>query len=208
MRTVWCERSSGLVTQERNCLYLSKPRESRNCFKVCEEHRDKVRWSASTWGKCSLASGEQQCSRGKGVQNRTVQCVWKNTGFTENDDVCSMFKLKPISERACELRCSQDCIVSEYSKWSSCDNCKLPNRTRTRSIVVPPLYGGQSCLAFTEMEPCSNCTESYSLSVGSWSQCTSFQTKLLTINSKHPLIGHQTREVRCQKSNGIFVIWK
>ncbi|KAL5011039.1 hypothetical protein ScPMuIL_013344 [Solemya velum] len=208
MRTVWCERSNGLATQEKNCLHLTKPRETRNCFKVCEEHKDKVRWSASTWSKCSLVSGEKKCSRGKGVQNRTVLCVWKDTGFTENDDVCSKFKLKPISEQACELRCPQDCIVSEYSKWNGCDNCKSVNRTRTRRIVVPPLYGGRSCPDFTDMEPCSNCSQIYSLSVSSWSQCSPFHAKIGTAKNMHPLIGQQSREIMCQMSTGTIVNWK
>ncbi|KAJ8307359.1 hypothetical protein KUTeg_015443 [Tegillarca granosa] len=206
VRPVWCERitaTSSSVTQDGNCKDLQKPDEQRTCFKVCSEHRYQVKWATTSWSDCSLSPMSTVCARGSGVRYRNVTCVWKGNGQLEEDNVCSSFEQKPASRQRCELRCPQDCVVSVFSKWNSCESCRYANKTRTRNIIVPPSNGGKECPDFTESVPCRNCTSAYFLSIFPWSKCVSFSS-----SSSHPQVGHQDRDIKCINGLGARVNYR
>ncbi|KAK3612198.1 hypothetical protein CHS0354_016588 [Potamilus streckersoni] len=200
-RSVWCgEKDSFTTVAEEFCQQDSKPAITRSCFKVCDEHRNKLRWVPYLWSECKLNSSYEICSRKGGVQNRDVFCVWKETGLPEDDMACSFFESKPVTEQVCQIKCPQDCVVSKFTPWSQCDNCIRVNSTKLRSIIVPPANGGTECPPFSEMSPCLNCSDSYTYKIGPFEKCIPFDDQ--KIKKVHPLIGYQRRTIECLHSYG------
>lgn len=115
----------------------------------------------------------------RGLQHRQVNCVHKNRSITSLD-ICEHFTPRPADEQSCLVPCPQDCIVSEFSPWSTCSkNCRKYLQYRTRSVISPDVYGGSDCPNLTEWRPCQFygfCSfgeeeHTYSLKVGPWSEC-------------------------------------
>ena len=211
-RSVFCgeegEYNYNSVNDE-NCRYMQKPKEVRECFKVCDEHHSQLRWVTTTWSKCKLNPDFKECAKNKGIQYRNVTCVWRRTGFTEDDSVCSEFAGKPPDRQQCDLKCPQDCVVSQFSKWQFCDTCKFLNKTRTRTLIVPAANDGQECPAFTEMIPCNNCTDTYTYQIGPWDECAPLDRMFRNQGGKiHSLIGFQKRNIRCLNSFGSVAGYK
>ncbi|KAL3836955.1 hypothetical protein ACJMK2_022357 [Sinanodonta woodiana] len=189
-RFAWCGEKGSITS----------PAITRSCFKVCDEHRNKLRWVSYPWSECKLNSSNEICSRKGGLQHRDVVCVWKETGLPENEMACSFFESKPVTEQVCELKCPQDCVVSKFTPWSKCDNCIRVNSTRLRSILVPPANGGAECPLFSEMSPCLNCSDSYTYKIDPFGTCIPFGDQ--NIKKIHPLIGYQRRTIECLHSYG------
>ena len=193
---------------EDHCQYMSKPKEVRECFKVCVEHHNQLRWIKTSWGECVLNPDFTECAKNKGIQYRNVSCAWRKSGFIEDDAVCSEFQARPPSKQQCDLKCPQDCVVSRFSEWQYCDTCKFQNKTRTRHLIVPPANGGKECPAFTEMVPCLNCTGTYTYKIGPWDECSPFEGNIPNLGDIHPQIGFQKRTIRCLNSFGSVVGYK
>ncbi|CAG02749.1 unnamed protein product, partial [Tetraodon nigroviridis] len=108
---------------------------------------------------------------------REVTCVVKSDDSPAEDAICEYFEPRPHLEQACLIPCPQDCIVSEYSPWTSCSKtCGTGLRNRIRRILVPPRFGGIACPNLTEFrsckpEPCNGPEGLYSLRVEPWSPC-------------------------------------
>ncbi|XP_033731850.1 thrombospondin type-1 domain-containing protein 7A-like isoform X2 [Pecten maximus] len=208
-RPVYCKliSSNGVITttHESNCGHLSKPPERQECFKVCREHRYEVRWAWTPWEQCKLEPGVKVCAKGRGISYRNVSCVWKENGKVEKDSVCLSFEEKPATKKRCELRCKQNCVVTEFTPWTSCDQCRVLNKTRTRTILVPDSNGGQMCPPFSELMPCRNCSGMFFLSVDAWTPCVPFSSVGTEQNPNHPVIGHQTRKIKCVNTFGVLV---
>lgn len=211
-RVVDCKviSASGSIgtTRESNCNHLQKPPERQECFKTCREHLYEVRWAWTPWQECRLEPGVKVCARGRGIAYRNVSCVWKENGKLEKDAVCESFEEKPPTMKRCELRCRQDCVVTGFSPWSSCDNCRILNKTRMRRILVPDSNGGKMCPAFSELLPCYNCSEMYFLSVDVWSPCSQFSSAVSSQHPNHPVIGSQRRTIKCVNTYGALVNWR
>ncbi|XP_041371854.1 thrombospondin type-1 domain-containing protein 7A-like isoform X2 [Gigantopelta aegis] len=166
-------------------------------------HESNVVWSVSQWSQCQLAPGVTSCGKNNGVRYRTVVCERRDSRVQVNDRACLATEPKPRPSQACELLCRMDCVVTPYSVWSGCDaSCRLPNRTRTRDIVLPPRHGGGHCPEFSEMLPCDNCTESYTYLLGAWELCQPFDSSFMKNVKTHPLIGYQNRVITCLGSKG------
>jgi len=75
-----------------------------------------------------------------------------------------------------QQKCPVDCEMSMWSPWSACTkDCEGGVRTRTRSIIVKPLNGGESCNTASEQEPCNtgSCDRDCTLSGwSSWGFCS------------------------------------
>ncbi|XP_072316265.1 thrombospondin, type I, domain containing 7Ab [Eucyclogobius newberryi] len=186
-RAVWCAHVNGWTTLHTNCEQSIRPSNQRNCFRVCDWHRDLYSWSLGTWKSCIpiifRSLHVQPCTGGeKGLQTREVHCVLKS-GNSADDSICEYFEPKPLLEQACLIPCPQDCVVSEYSPWTSCSKtCGTGLRNRVRSILVPPVFGGAQCPNLTEFQSCKPgvCTEQenmYSLKVGPWTPCAVLPTR-------------------------------
>uniref|UniRef100_A0AAQ6I9L7 Thrombospondin type-1 domain-containing protein 7A n=1 Tax=Anabas testudineus TaxID=64144 RepID=A0AAQ6I9L7_ANATE len=238
-RTVWCVHMEGWTTQHSHCQQMDKPESRRHCFKVCEWHQDLFEWEVSDWGSCVLVpffSNELKlrtavCVTAQhGIQRRRVHCVRTSNRTTVTLRICEFFSQKPSVEQACLIPCPQDCVVSDFTSWSSCSKtCGVGLEHRTRHVLATPMYGGANCPNLTETRTCSSPVEcpagegeyQYSLKVGSWSECrlphhkdallsgrtTVDFSSSSTENNTHPMsweleVGYQTRQVRCTRSDG------
>nr|XP_020470027.1 thrombospondin type-1 domain-containing protein 7A-like [Monopterus albus] len=185
-RAVWCAHVDGWTTLHTNCDQGQRPSNQRNCFRVCDWHKDLYDWKLGAWNKCVPVSARTfgspwpfACSGGEeGIQTREVGCILRSDGSPADDAICEYFEPKPRLEQACLIPCPQDCVVSEYSPWTSCSKtCGTGLRNRVRSVLVPPLFGGTVCPNLTEFQsckpgPCTGPEGMYSLRVGPWSPCT------------------------------------
>ncbi|XP_037532443.1 thrombospondin type-1 domain-containing protein 7A [Nematolebias whitei] len=190
-RAVWCAHVDGWTTLHTNCDQGQRPSNQRNCFRVCDWHKDLYDWKLGAWNECVPVSARTfgaprlfTCSGGEeGIQTREVGCMLKSDGSPAEDAICEYFEPKPRLEQACLIPCPQDCVVSEYSPWTSCSKtCGTGLRNRVRSVLVPPLFGGSICPNLTEFQSCKpgTCTGPeglYSLRVGPWSPCALPQTR-------------------------------
>ncbi|XP_019734334.1 thrombospondin, type I, domain containing 7Ab isoform X2 [Hippocampus comes] len=190
-RAVWCAHVDGWTTLHTNCDQSLRPSNQRNCFRVCDWHKDLYDWRLGPWNSCvsvsSRASGAPRpiiCSGGEeGIQTREVGCTLKSDGSPAEDAICEYFEPQPRLEQACLIPCPQDCVVSDYSPWTSCSKtCGTGLRNRVRSVLVPPLFGGSICPNLTEFQsckvgPCAGPEGMYSLRVGAWTPCVLPQTR-------------------------------
>ncbi|XP_052094228.1 thrombospondin type-1 domain-containing protein 7B-like isoform X2 [Mytilus californianus] len=189
--------------EEENCRYLPRPISQRQCYKKCIRDQYQVTWAADTWGRCQLIPKVKTCARGMGIRYRNVTCVFKSDGKLQNDSICASFEPKPATSESCDLQCKQDCIVTPYGPWSSCDKCEKIAQTRTRIVVIPDDHGGKDCPPFSQIEPCTNCSNVYYIYLGRWSPC---HTMDIPENyPTHSLIGREERSVSCIDSIGATV---
>lgn len=172
-----------------NCDESSRPLKERSCFRVCDWHSDLFQWEVSDWHRCLLAPGAHgeprpramECVTAQhGLQHRTVRCLQKLNRTMVASEICEHFAPQPTTEQACLIPCPRDCVVSEFSPWSTCpEGCGKKLQHRTRVAIAPPLYGGLQCPNLTESRACEALVScplgkeeySYSLKVGPWSKC-------------------------------------
>lgn len=185
-RAVWCAHSEGWTTLHTNCNQTERPDNQQSCFRMCDWHKDLYDWQLGAWNQCvpvSMRSAGVQrpavCTRGEeGIQTREVGCVQKANGEPAEDAICEYFEPKPRLEQACLIPCPRDCVVSEFSMWTSCSKtCGIGLQNRIRFVLAPPLFGGAPCPNLTEFQTCQVRTcegdESlYSLRVGPWGPCS------------------------------------
>uniref|UniRef100_A0A671R8R0 Thrombospondin type-1 domain-containing protein 7A n=1 Tax=Sinocyclocheilus anshuiensis TaxID=1608454 RepID=A0A671R8R0_9TELE len=231
-RAVWCAHVEGWTTLHTNCLQSTRPANQQSCFRVCDWHKDLYDWRLGEWNQCvpiSLQTGRTGvCLQGEeGIQTREVNCVLKADSSAADDAICEYFEPKPRQEQACLIPCPQDCVVTEFTPWTTCSKtCGLGLQNRVRSIVAPPLFGGLPCTNLTEFQTCApRACEGretvFSLKVGGWSECklpslppppTSSASKR-NRNKLNRLedelwnmeIGYQSRQVVCVHRNGSTV---
>uniref|UniRef100_A0A672T3S8 Thrombospondin type-1 domain-containing protein 7A n=1 Tax=Sinocyclocheilus grahami TaxID=75366 RepID=A0A672T3S8_SINGR len=181
-RAVWCAHVEGWTTLHTNCLQSTRPANQQSCFHVCDWHKDLYDWWLGEWNQCvpvSLQTGRTGvCLQGEeGIQTREVNCVLKADSSAADDTICEYFEPKPRQEQACLIPCPQDCVVTEFTPWTTCSKtCGLGLQNRVRSIVAPPLFSGLPCPNLTEFQTCApRACEGremvFSLKVGGWSEC-------------------------------------
>lgn len=185
-RAVWCAHSEGWTTLHTNCNQKERPDNQQDCFRVCDWHKDLYDWQLGAWNQCvpvSMRSAGVQrpavCARGdEGIQTREVGCVHKSNGEPAEDTICEYFEPKPRLEQACLIPCPRDCVVSQFTAWTSCSKtCGMGLQNRIRFVLAPPLFGGAACPNLTEFQTCQlracEGNESlYSLKVGPWGPCS------------------------------------
>ncbi|XP_064856159.1 thrombospondin type-1 domain-containing protein 7A-like [Oncorhynchus nerka] len=185
-RAVWCAHVDGWTTLHTNCDQSQRPSNQQNCFRVCDWHKDLYDWKLGAWNQCVSVSTRTfgglrpyVCNGGEeGIQTREVGCVLKSDESLGDDTICEYFEPKPRLEQACLIPCPQDCVVSEFTPWTSCSKtCGTGLKNRVRSVLVPPLFGGSACPNLTEFHtckpgPCKGPEGVYSLRVGPWMPCS------------------------------------
>uniref|UniRef100_A0A8C1X0D4 Thrombospondin type-1 domain-containing protein 7A n=1 Tax=Cyprinus carpio TaxID=7962 RepID=A0A8C1X0D4_CYPCA len=181
-RAVWCAHVEGWTTLHTNCLQSTRPANQQSCFRVCDWHKDLYDWQLGEWNQCvpvSLRTGRTGvCLQGEeGIQTREVNCVLKADSSAADDAICEYFEPKPRQEQACLIPCPQDCVVTEFTPWTTCSKtCGLGLQNRVRSVMAPPLFGGLPCPNLTEFQTCvpracEGRETVFSLKVGGWSEC-------------------------------------
>uniref|UniRef100_A0A8C1ZU58 Thrombospondin type-1 domain-containing protein 7A n=1 Tax=Cyprinus carpio TaxID=7962 RepID=A0A8C1ZU58_CYPCA len=229
-RAVWCAHSEGWTTLHTNCQQSERPSNQQNCFRVCDWHKELYDWQLGAWNQCMPVSMRSAgmprpavCTRGEeGIQTREVGCVHKSDGVPAEDAICEYFEPKPRLEQACLIPCPRNCVVSEFSPWTSCSkSCGMGLQNRLRWVLAPPLFGGSACPNLTEFRtchpgPCEGEENLYSLRVGSWGPCIASpirQARDTREDRKNRQnrqglkfwdlqVGYQTREVTCVHRSG------
>ncbi|GFO20406.1 thrombospondin type-1 domain-containing protein 7a [Plakobranchus ocellatus] len=162
-----------------------------------------VEWVVSPFGSCKLKPGAE-CGLKNGVQYSNVTCQMIGTQVLVSEARCLQGETRPPSSRPCDYLCKQDCIVSNFTVTTTCeDACQTPNRTWTRRVIVPPRHKGDHCPRLSVMEPCPKCANSFTYQLSEWSPCTNLRGSYLNGVKSHHLIGHQTREISCLQSKGV-----
>ncbi|XP_070435726.1 thrombospondin type-1 domain-containing protein 7B isoform X1 [Equus przewalskii] len=166
------------------------------------------RWLASE-GICIPDHGK--C----GLGHRILKAVCQNDqGEDVSGSLCSASP--PPEQMACEIPCRMDCVLSEWTEWSSCSHsCSNKNsdgkQTRWRTILALAGEGGKPCppsQALQEYRSCNDhsCMQLY-WETSPWSPCSA-DTLVTAINETIGWngeatcgVGIQTRRVFCVKSH-------
>ena len=111
-------------------------------------------WGTCT-GDCAVSTTEGEKSRNRLV----IPLVAGRVCPSENETA------------TCPMDCKEDCIVGAWDDWSGCPACSSNgnlSETRTRPIVSPPKYGGESCPVVKQMRDCSPAECEKTCTFGGW----------------------------------------
>ncbi|EDV21976.1 uncharacterized protein TRIADDRAFT_59504 [Trichoplax adhaerens] len=204
--SMWSEWSSCSQTcsrgSRRRTRYLLRDISGLDCTDTVQAEAcivnscHKYYWTVSPWTRCVPSS--PIC--GQGVQFRAINCQ-RSDGVVVGSSLCSNNNLPTM--RDCNVPCNTDCILSEWSSWSSCSaSCGLNGTiTRQRYILYNATGNGRPCPQHQHLlqslpcnvKPCFN----YRITRGHWSRCT-------TVGSE---CGHgkRYRTIRCIRNDGLEV---
>lgn len=166
-------------------------------MRVCKHDTDcdAYHWQAGLWSTCMVRNGTQHC--GAGTRRRDVVCV-SESGVISGKEVpdwrCQGLK-QPVLQETCFRPCPQDCHVTQWSEWTSCQqNCDggppgdsttsteqpssftviMNTQSRYRSVLQWPQHGGKQCPRLVDVRPCpllgGSCT-THQWKPERWSQC-------------------------------------
>ncbi|XP_054555672.1 thrombospondin type-1 domain-containing protein 7B isoform X2 [Talpa occidentalis] len=166
------------------------------------------RWLASE-GICIPDHGK--C----GLGHRILKAVCQNH---QGEDVSGILcPASPPPERmACEIPCRMDCVVSEWTEWSSCSqSCSNKNsdgkQTRSRTILALSGEGGKPCPPSQTLQEHRSCNDHSCMQLywetSPWGSCSE-DTLVTALNATIGWngeatcgVGIQTRRVFCVKSH-------
>ncbi|KAG8197859.1 hypothetical protein JTE90_024259 [Oedothorax gibbosus] len=204
LREVSCQDSSGLSVPESNCPPTTKPATVELCFKVCDEHKHRLRWQTEAWSRCHSIHRIPSCmgrTSVAGVARRKVVCVYDLTGRVVDPAACENFWDRPEGEMACSmdvgsmLECPQDCVTTSRKVSCPPHNCPSKNKWNTdyreiTEVVVAPTEGGNAC-PIADLNPvcpsnfsAQDCQDTdadrkrYLLKIGEWGPCERSTPKL------------------------------
>ncbi|GIY45000.1 thrombospondin type-1 domain-containing protein 7B [Caerostris darwini] len=157
-------------------------------------------WQYGNWENCTLQDPQATCGPGNRTRNKT--CVKLSGEFLE-DYVCDHHKPSFVSE-TCRIPCPDDCVLSEWSDWSS---CSLPctgdegeGEQRSNRTLLAIAGPDRPCLQRTERSDVCNsfsCTPAH-WSPKEWGNCTLVEKRGNSSCGQ----GIQVREVLCME-NGV-----
>ncbi|PHJ15871.1 thrombospondin type 1 domain-containing, partial [Cystoisospora suis] len=113
-------------------------REGCNAGVKCPDNCVVSEWSA--WSDCSTTCGEGQSRRHRDILKHP-DTLGERCPEIEQSRVCM------------KDSCTRPCVVSEWGEWGACGaSCGGGIRTRKRSILSPPINGGDICPSLTDDE--------------------------------------------------------
>ena len=113
-------------------LALTVPCNERSCNPVCQPSP----WSQ--WTPCSQSCGGGSKSRERYSIVTSASCPRETDSNTCN-----------------ESPCSADCVMSQWSEWSSCSkSCEGGSQRRFRAMIAPPENLGAPCGGSVEIQSC------------------------------------------------------
>ncbi|XP_018671207.2 thrombospondin type-1 domain-containing protein 7A [Ciona intestinalis] len=155
---------------------------------------------------------------GVGYQTRRVQCRKKNSRRVRQK-MCISWD-KPVSSRPCSVSCNQDCLLSEWSAWSSCESeCSRKIRDkllssesfspagllsvyqrRSRYIVRHRMGDGMPCeIELQQARLCDDASQcvAYKWHIRKWGPCM-LAAGMTTVSGENGKCrGVKTRTIRC-----------
>ncbi|CAE7315846.1 Hmcn1 [Symbiodinium pilosum] len=191
---------TGEISEEEECSTQACPVDCRQsdwtdwtecspwCSGTSNRTRTTTRQPANGGVACGTVAEVQNCT------NECVDCVWGNwVAWSTCPVSCGGAKQqrsrivlveqsgrgKPCTGnssevRACgELACPVDCKMEEWTDWTECTPYCAGSQSRTRSILVEPQNGGQTCGETSLLVNCSNaCVDCAVSSWSVWSPCS------------------------------------
>ncbi|XP_063042222.1 thrombospondin type-1 domain-containing protein 7A [Engraulis encrasicolus] len=156
-----------VLTQEKDCEAPS----------TCPGYR----WKTHKWRRCQLVpwSVRQETpgaleTCGPGLQARAVSCRKQDGGLVDAELCLKSASPMPALTQSCQLPCQDDCQLTHWSKFSTCQADCVGVRTRKRALVGKSKKREQCKntqqfpLSETQYCPCNK----YSAQpVGNWSDC-------------------------------------
>ena len=154
----WDECDADCVGFRARSRLLIRGSETQNCSDLVSRQTEPcsigvncalIRLNWEPWSSCQFTS-EDQC--GSGYEMRRANC-YRGTNLTATS-ACQL--TQPVETRARTVECDEDCVVSEWTVWSSCDaTCGVANRSRYRRVLNQPVRNGKSCPNVTaQSKPC------------------------------------------------------
>ncbi|XP_066202247.1 thrombospondin type-1 domain-containing protein 7B [Saccopteryx leptura] len=150
-----------------------------------------------------------------GLGHRILKAVCQNDqGEDVSGNLCPT--PPPPEWMACEIPCRMDCVVSEWTEWSSCSqSCSNKNsegkQTRSRTILALAGEGGKPCPPSQDLQEYRLCNDHSCMQLywetSSWGPCSE-DTLVTALNATIGWngeatcgVGIQTRKVFCVKSH-------
>ncbi|XP_047666453.1 thrombospondin type-1 domain-containing protein 7B isoform X2 [Tachysurus fulvidraco] len=187
--------------------------ESESCPHVSEvmtcDHPISFQWHVISQGPCMPQNG----ACGHGVQEQAVECV-SVTGDVVPTERCPGDP--PPLQKLCEMPCPEDCVLGEWSSWSSCSHCCSSKQvqgkqTRSRVILAPSGEHGMGCLPAPVLQQWRVCGIQgftvYYWETSPWGPCTpdsgtdKNSTEQEEVEEMGCGTGIQTRFVSCRRSD-------
>ncbi|KAK7575682.1 hypothetical protein V9T40_011968 [Parthenolecanium corni] len=161
--TKWseCSVSCGPGMHQRTRQILVPPSNGgRACPSVLQEKPCNVpcnnfQWQTNGWSNCDLDNTASEFGCGNGKKYRNVWCLNLKTGQEVDQKYCDWID-KPSNMSSCSIACPGDCVLSEWSDWSSCskDCVKGEQQQRTRSLLRNKSPEGRKCPHSIETQDC------------------------------------------------------
>ncbi|XP_072556633.1 thrombospondin type-1 domain-containing protein 7B-like isoform X1 [Paramormyrops kingsleyae] len=173
----------------KNQVYEAVP-----CYSECSQYT----WAPEPWSACAVNMVDTPSSCGEGVQSRKVRCVRKDTvGDAVDSSLCDPEEAPP-SGQTCFVPCPEDCVMSQWSQWSSCPSpCEQSVvRTRQRQTLRLP-QTGSTCPEESQADRCvlnSTCFN-YHYNLSDWSTCLLSESAICGQ-------GVKVRQLDCVRSDG------
>ncbi|GIY45004.1 thrombospondin type-1 domain-containing protein 7A [Caerostris darwini] len=232
VRKVACHDSLNLLVADSNCDQSSKPTTVERCFRVCDKHKNILRWRIGAWSSCiPLPSAKQRFCIGRyvpGMAHRNVSCILETTQRPVDDSACEHFWDRPESEMACSLDCPTHCVVTKRNVTCNLPHCPL-TIALTKEVVdlyVAPTEGGTPCPEELNSPVCpvlslqEGCgggirtnRKKYLLKIEEWSPCevpednyvNQLQSEEEIQISLRPAIGISRRNITCVTADGDII---
>ncbi|CAD5124181.1 DgyrCDS12479 [Dimorphilus gyrociliatus] len=202
-----CRGSCGIKLRHRQHSRYQKRvrnviREGINCphrieTRPCKDTRC-YSWKVLFEDECKASDRNEHGERcGFGYRNRTIQCVDSMGLIAISRDRCQLSP--PPTTVTCQVPCNNDCVFSNWSEWSKCDdscsNSYRPTlRQRTREILSFSSANGKKCPShlLQEKKECESKCRTYRWRVNQWKKCIPLDKTRLCGE------GYQTRNAYCE----------
>lgn len=169
--------------------------------------------SAGEWSECIAMGDNNQRPAADGLCNvtgrgsRTSVCL--RDGVEIPAEECPI-SFQPQQQRNCSLPCTSDCVMSQWSSWSTCKGtCGAAFRTQLRYVLKHSAHGGAPCPLVgpggvqLRKEKCElECPAVVEWGAGEWSPC---QSKLSSAGMPCGR-GFQTRQLLCVEQESRQVV--
>ena len=161
-----CSRTCGTGYQGRSRKATQRPNYAGKKCPDLEEHRScatntcPVNCEVNVWGTFSACN--KNCGGGTQQRSRDMSRPAMNGGRA-----CP----ERTQTQACNVHpCARDCQLSGWAPWSGCTvSCGTGSESRSRTVLVHPMFGGASCGSMAEERSCETQSCPVDCLINAWS---------------------------------------